>query len=151
MTDQTSPAEALLIRRYREALGISPEIAATRLQIKLSARRWRQIEAGEETKGGKPAEASPSQLAHMATVVGIEPDQLRELGHDEAAEIQEVIKARLAAEPTSTDPLAGLPADPGERVAELARRQRVLATELERVAGKPPEATDEDRRQERTR
>lgn len=144
--ERQSPVEAQLIRRYREALGISPEVAATRLQIKMSSRRWRQIEAGEETKGGTPVEASPSQLAHMAAIVGLEPEELRELGKTEAAEIAEVIRARQAADPAAPDdPLAGLPTDPDERVAEIARRSRTLAVELERLLGARPD------RQERAR
>lgn len=86
------PPEALLIRRYREAMGISPETAVTRLGIKMSARRWRQLEAGEETRGGKPAAARAAQLAHMARVVGAPPERLEEIDTREAREAAEILR-----------------------------------------------------------
>jgi transcriptional regulator with XRE-family HTH domain len=139
------PPEAQMIRRYREALGISPEVAADRLEIKMSARRWRQIEAGEETKGGRHADASPGQLAHMARAVGVRPEQLDELGKQEAAEILRVIEARAASTPEEepADPLAGLPEDTAERRAALearldarARETLAIAEELRRLTEK---------------
>lgn len=145
---RTPPPEAQLIRRHREALGISPEVAAGKLKIKLSGRRWRQIEAGEETQGGKPVEATAGTLAHMASVVGVQPDQLVELGQDEAAEILRVINREADREEAVADrgPLAGLPVDPDARLAELTRRlqenarsQQALLEEMERLAVRRPD------------
>lgn len=80
-------AEAVLIRRAREARGLSPETAATRLPIRLSGRRWRQLEEGRDSSTGKPTVIGDAQLAHMAHVVGVAPEQLEEVDRGEAAEV----------------------------------------------------------------
>lgn len=84
---EAPPAEAVLIRRAREARGLSPETAAQRLRIKLSGRRWRQLEEGREHGTGKPAVMGDAQLAHMAHVVGVGAEQLDQVGRGEAAAI----------------------------------------------------------------
>lgn len=109
------PPEAQLIRRSREALGLSPEQAAERLKIKMSARRWRQIEDGFETRGGKPAPAGDMQLAHMAHVVNMSPEELEQVDRPEAAEI---LRRMLHLEETT----AGSAED---REAREARAQRL--------------------------
>lgn len=81
------PAEARLIRRAREASGLSYDQAAQRLKIKLSGRRWRQLEEGREHSGGKPATMGDATLAHMAHIVGVTPEQLLAVSREEAAEI----------------------------------------------------------------
>jgi hypothetical protein len=88
-----APAEAVLIRRAREACGHSPESAARRCGKPMTGRRWRQIEAGEETRGGKPALADDGRLAHMAHAVRVTPEELRAVGRAEAAEILAMIRA----------------------------------------------------------
>lgn len=90
-TEPGPPPEAVLIRRAREALGISPETAARRIRVKLSGRRWRQLEAGEEGPDGPRATMSDGQLAHMAAVVRLRPDHLDEIGKVEAAAILRTI------------------------------------------------------------
>lgn len=85
------PAEARLIRRARQALGLSPERIVERLtRVKMSGRNWRQIEDGR---------AAPDEtIAHMAHAVGITPARLAETGRTEAAEILRAIAEQIAAE-----------------------------------------------------
>lgn len=85
-----------LIRRAREARGMSISMAADRIRIDLKARRWRQIEDGHETKGGKPVNVPDLTLAHMARVVGIVPGQLDEIGRTTAAGILREIQRQDA-------------------------------------------------------
>lgn len=103
------PPEAVLVRRAREARGISPEVAAARTPIRLGGNRWRQIENGYErlTPAVKLVKANPKTLAHMATVVGLDPTQLIEAGREDAAAIQHEIlrtssrEAKAGGEPSA--------------------------------------------------
>jgi transcriptional regulator with XRE-family HTH domain len=82
------PAEAQLIRRAREAAGLSPETAAARMQAGIiGSARWRQIEAGHRSDSPKPVIAKASTLAHMALAVGVTADRLAEAGRTDAAEV----------------------------------------------------------------
>jgi hypothetical protein len=103
--------EAVLIRRAREAVGLSPETAAKRCDTRMSGRRWRQIEAGEESKGGKPAPVGNSRLAHMAYAVGIASDELRAVGREEAGEILARIERRALTTGELVDRLLATPPD----------------------------------------
>jgi hypothetical protein len=122
-----------LIRRGREALGISPEAAAARIRIKLSGRRWRQLEAGEESPGGTKATMSAGQLAHMASVVRLRPEHLESIGKTEAAAILRTIAeidADLSAPATANDEddVALAVLERIERDPRLQRRlRRILA------------------------
>src|SRR4051812_21089924 len=108
------PPEAALIRRAREAMGLSHTEAARRLAIKIGARRWRQIEDGYESKGGRIAKGGDMQYAHMAHVVGVAPDDLRSVGRDEAAEVlQKLID-------TTSRPAGTLPALTGSMQGEVS-------------------------------
>lgn len=82
------PPEAALIRRARQARGLTMAQAAVRSSV-VKASRWGQIENGYLMKGGAPVRtgAGSMQLAHMARVVGLSPDRLEEAGRDDAAEI----------------------------------------------------------------
>ncbi len=95
------PPEAALIRRAREAMGLSHAEAVKRLAIKMGARRWRQIEDGYESKGGRIAKGGDMQYAHMAHVVGVTPDDLRAAGRDEAAEVLRMLIASAQSEARS--------------------------------------------------
>jgi transcriptional regulator with XRE-family HTH domain len=108
---EAPPAEAVLIRRAREARGLSPEQAAQRLKIKLSGRRWRQLEEGREHSTGKPAEMGDAQLAHMAHDVGVTAEQLTGIGRHEAAEILREIQRqeRQHKEPAPAEPQPEIP------------------------------------------
>lgn len=85
------PPAAALIRRAREAQGMSYADAAGAIRIRLKDRRWRQIEDGYESRNGRIARGGPMQLAHMAYVVKVTPDQLREAGEPDAAEILQTL------------------------------------------------------------
>lgn len=85
MADDTAPPpEAVLIKRARQARGISPEDAATRTTV-IKSRRWRQIESGHDR--GRPVRGDDDVIAHMASVVGLAPEQLAAVGRAEAAEV----------------------------------------------------------------
>ncbi|MFD1656927.1 hypothetical protein ACFSL4_01430 [Streptomyces caeni] len=86
--DHGPPSYATLIRRAREAQGMSPETAASHMPFKFSGSSWRQIEAGYRGSGTnrKPVSTKPSTLAAMAHTVGITADRLQE-HHAEAAAI----------------------------------------------------------------
>lgn len=105
------PQEAQLIRRAREARGLSPEQAAKATSIRLGGMRWRQIERGWEAK--KPPRAVialPKTLAHMAHAVGITPERLEEAGRHDAADIlREIIlqEANRNEEPPPPDAPGG--------------------------------------------
>ena len=108
--DQWPPPEAVLLRRSREALDLTTEQAAPRLRIPLSARRWRQLEAGYATPD-KPIRIPDKTLAHMAAVVRLTPEHLVGVGRAEAAEIlrrlleiQEAEQSERVLESGSADP-----------------------------------------------
>ena len=93
------PAEAVLIKRARQARKLSPEDAAPLAGV-IKARRWRQIEAG--------ARVDHDVLAHMAAAVGADPDQLEEAGRGESAAILREI-LRQQGEPPAARPLGMTP------------------------------------------
>jgi len=82
------PPEAVLIRRARQARGLTRAEAAERSSV-VKASRWGQIENGYLMKGGVPVstKAGDMQLAHMARTVGLSPERLEESGRTDAAEI----------------------------------------------------------------
>lgn len=82
------PPEAVLIRRARQARGLTRAEAAERSSV-VKASRWGQIENGYLMKGGVPVStrAGDMQLAHMARTVSLSPERLDEVGRGDAAEI----------------------------------------------------------------
>lgn len=100
---EVPPVEAVLIRRAREARGLTYDQAADRLKIKMSSRRWRQLEEGREHGGGKVTVMGDPQLAHMAHVVGVAPERLIEIGKREAAEILREIEHQVRSDSKSAD------------------------------------------------
>lgn len=82
------PPEAVLIRRARQARGLTRAEAAERSSV-VKASRWGQIENGYLMKGGVPVstKAGDMQLAHMARTVGLSPERLEEARRADAAEI----------------------------------------------------------------
>lgn len=82
------PPEAVLIRRARQARGLTRAEAAERSSV-VKASRWGQIENGYLMKAGVPVStrAGDMQLAHMARTVGLSPERLEESGRTDAAEI----------------------------------------------------------------
>jgi hypothetical protein len=102
------PAEVLLIRRARQALGLSPEkIVKNLTRITMSSRNWRLIEDGRS--------APDETIAHMAYVVAIDADQLAE-SRPEAAEILREIQRQGSRSELIDD-----------REGDLARAERLLA------------------------
>lgn len=82
------PPEAVLIRRARQARGLTRAEAAERSSV-VKASRWGQIENGYVMKAGQPVptKAGDMQLAHMARTVGVSAERLDEVGRHDAAEI----------------------------------------------------------------
>jgi transcriptional regulator with XRE-family HTH domain len=89
------PPEANLIRLSRDALGLSVRAVAEKAGI---GKTWlSQIEKGWQRRPGggyDPVRASDPDLAHIAHVLEISPDRLRETGKDYAASILEEIIRR---------------------------------------------------------
>jgi hypothetical protein len=133
--DQTPPPEGTLIRVAREARGLSPETAAEQTSIRLGGARWRQIERGYKGRG-QVVRAPARTLAHMAHLVGVTPERLREAGREDAAEVlEEILRQEAAAAPPAeayaddprvtamADMLATLPIEMQEEVFRLVQRQ----------------------------
>lgn len=96
------PPEAILIKRARQARGISPEDAAMRTTV-IKSRRWRQIEGGHDR--GRPVRGDDDVIAHMASVVGVSPEQLAGVGRTEAAEVLREIGRQSARRPAAASML----------------------------------------------
>lgn len=98
------PPEAELIRVARLARGLSPETAAERAPVRLGGGRWRHIEQGYTRRAPfTPTTAPAKTLAHMANVVGVQPEQLDDAGRADAAEILREIKRQEASEGQPAD------------------------------------------------
>ncbi|MFF8412909.1 helix-turn-helix domain-containing protein [Streptomyces omiyaensis] len=95
----TPPPEAALLRLAREAAGLSPEVAASRMAGKFSGSRWRQIEAGYRRDTNTAVVAKPPTLAQMAHALGITPERLEATGRGDAAVILREIEATSAPQP----------------------------------------------------
>ncbi|MFE6282471.1 helix-turn-helix domain-containing protein [Streptomyces sp. NPDC057877] len=89
------PPEAVLIRRARQARGLTRAEAAERSGV-VKASRWGQIENGYLMKAGVPVKtrAGDMQLAHMARTVSLSPERLVEAGRSDAAEILREIQVQ---------------------------------------------------------
>lgn len=84
----TPPPEAVLIRRVRQATGITVDAASERAGI--SKARWTQVETGREKRkdGYHRAVAPPGTLARMAHALRLTPDRLAAEGaRPDAAEV----------------------------------------------------------------
>lgn len=131
--DAWPPPEATLIRRAREARGLNHTEAASKIEIQLGARRWRQIEDGWEKRGVTRAVAGDPQLAHMAFVVGVSPEDLEAVDRHEAAEILRMIERRHKS--PAPDPTLGELAERVKNDPDLAR----AVLEILRRGQPPPE------------
>lgn len=101
------PPEAALIRIAREARGLSHAEASERLTIQMGGRRWRQIEDGYESlRTEKRASAGDMQLAHMARVVGVKPEELEQVDRAGAAQVLRRILLEDSQEDVPGDPYA---------------------------------------------
>lgn len=145
-----APPEASLIRLARQAKGLSPETAAALLPIRLSGNRWRQIEKGYERRVPfKGVRAPDSTLAHMAHVVNVSPERLRETGRPEAAEIlQEILRSENEPEAAPSAPLSSRELEAlAELVASAAEGFSLTPAELDRAYARAQQLIDERRRQ----
>lgn len=107
------PPEAEIIRVARLARGLSPETAAKRTTVRLGGGRWRHIEQGYTRRVPYTPTIAPAKtLAHMARVVGVQPQQLVDAGREDAAEILREIRRQEAADEQPT-----APADPRVQMA----------------------------------
>lgn len=93
MTDPVQRPEGALLARLRHPPGaprVSMRAAAKRAAI-ISEGRWRQIENGYLSTGGQrvPVVAPADTLASMVGCLGGTPEQLREVGRDDAADVLE--------------------------------------------------------------
>ncbi|MBY8341947.1 helix-turn-helix domain-containing protein [Streptomyces spinosirectus] len=153
------PPEATLIRLVREAAGLSPEVAAARMDIKFSGSRWRQIERGWRKDSDTQVIAPPTTLAHICWTLGISADRLAETGREDAVLILRELersKAPAAQERQEAAPFAELEEwqqrvilnalDERPRTAqEKALLLRTLAAKIE-AQGDEEEAPDEEPR-----
>lgn len=106
MTEEQAP-EMALIERLREA---PPKLAKSRAAKRagMHESRWRQLTKGYQQVTAEtrvPAKAPVETLARMAQAVGATPDQLREVGREDAADALQA----LLESPVGDDRPAGLP------------------------------------------
>jgi transcriptional regulator with XRE-family HTH domain len=136
-TETPPPPEAVLIRRARGALSLSPEKAAPLADV-IRASQWRNIEAGKSY-------AKDDVLAHMAYVVRVTPEELEEVDRVEAAQIlRRILREREPGEPGSKLPVGH---DFKERIARILASPEAMerAAELLRIA-QIPEVEEKERR-----
>lgn len=115
-TDTPPPPEAVLIRRARGALSLSPEKAVPLLPPGvIRASQWRNIEAGKSY-------AKDDVLAHMANVVEVTPEELEGVNRVEAAHILRRIRREAGRETSDAVDKAHLEA--WERLQALLARNR---------------------------
>ena len=139
-SQQPPPPEGDLIRRARDARGLSLADAAARVVEtfggRLSASRLSQIETGNQKKGGGAVEvrAGDARLAHIAYIVGTSPGQLAQAGRPESAEtLREILRQRAGARaapvpaPAKDDPLRQIMED--DRLPLETRRAMVALAE----------------------
>ncbi|MBY0440954.1 MAG: hypothetical protein K2Q25_02265 [Mycobacteriaceae bacterium] len=96
MSELGPPPEALLIEQLRTEIRPKLSIRAAAEAAGISDARWRQIAKGHNQASKDvrvPARAPADTLARMARVVGATPDQLRQVGRDDAAAELEALKA----------------------------------------------------------
>lgn len=100
MSEPTQPPEAELIERLRTSVRPKLSVRGAAKASDISDSRWRQIIKGyrQETKDLRvPVRAPADTLARMADVVGATPDQLREVGREDAAgELEALLAVREA-------------------------------------------------------
>ncbi|MFT4126253.1 MAG: hypothetical protein QM662_08490 [Gordonia sp. (in: high G+C Gram-positive bacteria)] len=102
MSELSQPSEAELIERLRTQARPKLPVREAARRASISEGRWRQVIKGyrQETKDVRvPVRAPADTLARMARVVGATPQQLREVGRDDAAA---ELEATLSATQTQT-------------------------------------------------
>lgn len=137
------PAEMVLIRRHRQAAGLSVAEAAARTRGVVSHSRWVQLERGTVIRKGEPARTSASDmaLAHMAHAVGVTPDQLVGCGRREAAEILETIQAPQGGRRPQLEAMTRYFSDTNIPITERrARAEQILRLLPHLLSGQEPPA-----------
>ncbi len=88
MTTPTPPAEAILIEEARRAARPKLTVAKAAQLAEISEARWRQITRGVRNVPGDrvPTKASAEVLARMARAVGVDAEQLRQVGRPDGAD-----------------------------------------------------------------
>jgi hypothetical protein len=102
----------------------------------------------------------PGSLAKLERVLGWATGSVRKIldgqepgiAHQGAARLEHMASRRApgVAAPHPPDPLADLPDDPDERLAEIVRRANVLTEELAKLTGVRPESAEHRSRGKRT-
>lgn len=93
MNDTHRPPEAELIERVRQALTPKLSVSKAAKMAGISEGRWRQIAKGyqQATKDTRiPVSAPAETLARMALTVGATPEQLEEIGREDAARLMRI-------------------------------------------------------------
>lgn len=110
-TEQVSeldpPPEALLIERLRNEARPKLSIRAAAEAAGISDARWRQIAKGHNQASKDvrvPARAPAGTLARMAKIVGATPEQLREVGREDAADELEALNRAVRDMPQQSRP-----------------------------------------------
>lgn len=89
VSEPTPPEEGVLIERLRKDARPSLSVREAARRAGFSEGRWRQIAKGYNQASKEvrvPVRAPAETLARMARVVGATPDQLREVGREDAAD-----------------------------------------------------------------
>ncbi|MCZ2837181.1 helix-turn-helix domain-containing protein [Modestobacter sp. VKM Ac-2985] len=124
------PPEGKLIGDAMKRRGMSARSAATASGI--SDTRWRHIVAGYQPVGDLyvPVSGPPETVARMAHAVGVKPEQLSEVGREDAAaelaKLEEALASTELPVGSGTEPLdlAGLSAVQIEAVKAVIRAMR---------------------------
>lgn len=89
MDEQVVPPEMELVERLRKSIRPALSVRKAATSAEISEGRWRSLAKGvhQVSKGQAiPTRAPADTLARMANVVGAKPEQLREVGRDDAAD-----------------------------------------------------------------
>lgn len=144
MSQPSPPPEAQLIERLRESARPKMSVRKAAAAAGISEGRWRQIIKGFNQVSAEvrvPSSAPAETLARMARVVGATPEQLREVGRQDAAEYLEEIAAA-----TKGGPVSGNKTFEGVfQEWQQATMQVLMSTwEYARMRGLTPEQADDE-------
>lgn len=90
-TPPTQPPEGELIETARARRVPPTSVNKLAKIVGITGPRWRQIEKGHSSRSGRivPERAKAETLARMAQAVSVTPEELREVGRDDAADYYE--------------------------------------------------------------
>lgn len=140
MSRPDAPAEGKLVETLRNGFAPPLTLRAAAAAIGISDRRWRQIENGYKMEGGAPVRvhAPADTLARMARVVGASPEQLRDAGRGDAAElldkgVESAAGARSNRRPAAASG-AAFTAEEKSMVATVSVREQRVAMRIAALA-----------------